>query len=217
MSDIPHGKPSFVAADYENGVLRGLQVNEILTGIYSWFAYSAEHRCELTSQAVRHGVDFLVFDPIPLSAAVTDRFPPVPPSAVVLTNDNHERAAVEWSQRFLIPVYGPAGSRMPIRGLREILPGSSPFSGWEVHSLAGGAPNESAWLLPERSLAVFGDAVVNLPGRQLELLPAKYCENPALLRTSVAHFALRHFEHAVFAHGTPLLANASAKIAALIA
>ncbi|MSU35601.1 MAG: hypothetical protein EXS36_10900 [Pedosphaera sp.] len=194
-----------------------LHVNEILPGIFSWSAYSAEHRCELTSQAVRNDLDFLLFDPLPVSAEILDGFRPIPPSAVVLTNDNHERAAVEWKERFKIPVYGPAGSRMQIRGLREVHSGSSPFSGWEVQSLAGGAPNELAWLLPERSLAVFGDAVVNLRDRQLELLPAKYCENSVCLRESIAHFIRRPFEHAVFAHGTPLLAAAAAKISKLIA
>lgn len=192
------------------------QVHEILPEIFEWSAYSPQHRCELTSHAVRHDRDFLVFDPIPLPADVMDRFLSAPPSAVVLTNDNHERAAVEWSERFMLPVYGAAGSHQQIRKLREVRPGSSPFSGWEVHSLPGGAPNESAWLLPERSLAVFGDAVVNLRERQLELLPTKYCEDAARLHAAVAHFARRHFERAVFAHGTPLLTDAAAKIAALI-
>ena len=61
---------------------------------------------------------------------------------------------------------------------------------------------------------VFGDAVVHLPERGLELLPDKYCTDPAALRISLA--GVPAFERAVFAHGQPLLTGASAKVAALL-
>lgn len=85
---------------------------------------------------------------------------------------------------------------------------------WKAFPLPGGAPGEMAFQHVSRSLMVFGDAVVNLPERGLELLPAKYCRDQAELRCSLR--TLPPFERAVFAHGQPLLSAASERIAALL-
>ena len=64
---------------------------------------------------------------------------------------------------------------------------------------------------------LFGDALVHLPSRGLELLPDKYCTNPVALRLALQSLVQRvPFENAVFAHGSPLLGNARAAIAALL-
>ena len=63
---------------------------------------------------------------------------------------------------------------------------------------------------------VFGDAVVNLAGRGLEILPDRYCTDPARLRQSLREMLQRPFERALFAHGIPLERSASAQIAALL-
>jgi len=63
-------------------------------------------------------------------------------------------------------------------------------------------------------LMVFGDAVVNLPGRGLELLPDKYCQNPAQLRVSLK--SLPRFGRAIMSHGEPLMDRASEHIQALL-
>jgi hypothetical protein len=63
---------------------------------------------------------------------------------------------------------------------------------------------------------VFGDAVVNLDGRGLELLPDKYCTDPAQLRNSLRSLREISFENALFAHGTPLIGSAAARIAGLL-
>jgi glyoxylase-like metal-dependent hydrolase (beta-lactamase superfamily II) len=185
---------------------------EIAPGIFRWAAFSPFHKVELTSHAVLAESGLLIFDPLPLAEpeAVRRRTGEVQTS-LVLTNGNHERAAAAWASLCgAVPV-----SRVP--GLFPAELGVAEWTdqhGWRAVPLAGGAPGETLFLHDGLSLAVFGDAVVNLPERQLELLPDKYCTDPAALRASLKD--LPPFERSVFAHGQPLLSGAAAKIAALL-
>ena len=88
--------------------------------------------------------------------------------------------------------------------------------GWTPVPLPGGAPGETAWRLPSLGLVVFGDAVVNLSGRELELLPDKYCIDPKVLRRSLAGLLEEPLAIALFAHGEPLMEGASERIRGLL-
>ena len=188
---------------------------EILPGVHRWAAFSPEHKVELAAHSVWDGHTLLVFDPIPLAAEVFDWFPtPQAPDAVVLTNGNHERDTAYWREVFPLAVWAAPETQPLLDGVRRWDVATPPFPGWRIIPLPGGASGESAWFCPAKSLVVFGDAVVNLPGRGLELLPAKYSQNSAQLRESLR--GLPEFTHAVFAHGEPLLGGASMRIAALL-
>lgn len=196
-------------------------VETVLPGVLRWSAYSPAHKVELTSHAVAIGAGTgLVFDPIPLTAEIWDWFPPAgPPLGIVLTNDNHERDAAAWRALFPIPVWAPPEFTATPPGLQKWNTGpnpQSPYQDWDIVPLPGGAPGESAWSCAARSLVVFGDAVVNLDGRALELLPDKYCTDPGRLRESLRELVKRGFENALFAHGRPLIGSASRRIAALL-
>lgn len=135
---------------------------------------------------------------------------------VVATNGNHERAAMSW-----ICDGGPVAWASPDSGLpcppwQPLSPGSPWLDDWEVADLRGGGPGEIAIRIPALDLVVFGDAVIHLPGRGLELLPDKYCADPRALRESMARFLARPFSRALLAHGEPLLEEASTRIAALL-
>lgn len=192
-------------------------VSEILPGVHRWSAFSPEHKVELTSHSVRDGRSLLVFDPIPLTAEVSDWFPtPCAPDAVVLTNENHERDAGAWRDRYPLAIWAASEAQITLSGVRRWDPARPPFEGWEIVPLPGGAGGETAWFHAERSLVVFGDAVLNLPGRGLEVLPAKYCRDLPMLRASLRTLVRRPFDNAVFAHGGPLLGEASSRIAVMI-
>ncbi|HAB17182.1 MAG TPA: hypothetical protein PLX89_19610 [Verrucomicrobiota bacterium] len=186
---------------------------EILPGIYQWSGYSPQHRVVLSSTAVLTDTGWWVFDPIPL-APVGKRFlGKNEVMAIVLTNENHERAAGQWASELSTEIWAApdaALGRAQVRRWTSV----AAFPGWTLCSLPGGAGGETAWFQPRRSLMVFGDAVVNLPDRSLEILPDKYCRDPSQLRRSLRR--LPAFEHAVFAHGEPLLGGAALRLAALL-
>jgi glyoxylase-like metal-dependent hydrolase (beta-lactamase superfamily II) len=184
--------------------------------IWRWWGFSPDHKVELMSHAVRGpGGAWVVFDPIPMD--------PDPlrawgagrrVEAILLTNGNHERAAAAWRPVWDCPVLGPAGVSWEMEGIRsdqEVLP-----EGWQPFRLEGGAPGETAWWLPSKALMVFGDAVVNLSGRGLELLPDKYCQDPRRLRESLRSLVSIPFESALFAHGDPIPQHASVHIGELL-
>lgn len=70
--------------------------------------------------------------------------------------------------------------------------------------------------LDSSGLVVFGDAVVNLEGRGLELLPAKYCTDPARLQKSLEALSREGFERALFAHGDSIGVRACERIGGLV-
>jgi glyoxylase-like metal-dependent hydrolase (beta-lactamase superfamily II) len=193
------------------------RLEEISPGIFRWAAFSQIHRVELNSHAVLADGGLLVFDPIPLAAESESRLNAIAgPRALVLTNGNHLRASPAWSARFGARVWSQTPDLFPadldIGHWPLINP--PPFAGWNAHPLPGGAPGETAFLNAGLSLAIFGDSVVNLPGRTLELLPDQYCTDPRQLRRSLK--GLPSFERALFAHGQPLHPGASDRIAALL-
>jgi hypothetical protein len=57
---------------------------------------------------------------------------------------------------------------------------------------------------------------VNLVERGLELLPDRYCTDPRRLRESLSRLTQVPFQRAVFAHGEPILKDASQHLRALL-
>lgn len=193
------------------------RVEAIAPGIYRWAAHSPQHRVELTSHGVWHKHEFHIFDPIPVTTEALHSFPPVTPSSIILTNGNHERAAAGWRERFGIPVYTRMPELLGHSWIRRLVPGAWPLVDWSILDLSGGAEGETAFVLGAASLAVFGDAVVNLADRQLELLPDKYCSDPPRLRKALtAMLSNCCFENALVAHGAELIGEADARIRRLL-
>ncbi len=191
-------------------------IAEVLPGVFRWEAYSPAHKVELTSHAIVRDGRLFIFDPIPLADA--DRkslLEQGKPAAIILTNANHERAALEWQQSLQVPICASSSAKLELPAVERISPTQTEWQGWRLHHLAGGAGGEIAFRWPERSLVLLGDAVVNLPTRRLELLPYKYCENPAALRTSLRALGAEPFSNLLMAHGVPLTGDASTRLAGL--
>lgn len=188
-----------------------MNTSEILPGLVRWSAFSPAHKVELTSHMVVTGDLTLIFDPIlPLPAL---RIPASARRRIVLTNANHERDALECSRPLGAEIWGPPEVEFTLPNLHRWGDAAGDWAGWHPIPLPGGADGETAFHCPDRSLMVFGDAVVHLPGRSLEILPEKYCRDRSRLAASLQR--LPDFDHAVFAHGIPLLENAADRIRSL--
>jgi glyoxylase-like metal-dependent hydrolase (beta-lactamase superfamily II) len=192
-------------------------LDPVLPGVWRWSAFSAEHKVELTSHAVVREGRLFVFDPIPLVASARIEFERHgQPFALVLTNENHERAAADWQERWQVPVWAGPGAALTLPGLLALPVEQGVWEGWRLHDLRGGAGGELALRWAEQSLVVFGDAVFNLPRHGFDLLPEKYCRDHRALRDNLRPLAADVFERAVFAHGAPLLQRASDRLSALL-
>jgi hypothetical protein len=198
--------------------LAAQSIQEIVPGVFRWEIFSPNHKVELTSHAIVTGGKIFCFDPIPLAdepfRQLSHHGQPI---AIVLTNENHERDSLAWRKRWQVPIWAAADAILSIPEVQRFSPGQLEWKGLHLHSMSGGAGGEIAFRLAGQSLVVFGDSVVNLPSRQLELLPAKYCRNPAELRHNLALLLAEPFDCMVMAHGTPILREASRRLAELLA
>lgn len=185
------------------------RIDEPFPGIRTWSAFSPGHRVDLGSTAVLTAEGWWIFDPIPISPTASGT-PFERVAGILLTNANHERDSARWCDRLGCRRWAAPEAE----GLPEGIPrwtGSDPFPGWILIPLVGGASGETAFLRTDRSLMVVGDALVNLPGRGLEVLPDKYCTDPLRLRRSLRR--LPPVDLILPAHGAPIV---SADFAALV-
>jgi hypothetical protein len=188
-------------------------MQEIVPGLFRWEAFSPEHKVELASHAVVLGGRVFCFDPIGLAEEPFQRLSRLGrPAAIVLTNENHERDCLAWRERWRVPIWAAVDAALTIPDVRRFDVQHVEWEGFYLHPLTGGGCGELAFRLRNQSLVLFGDAVVNLPARGLELLPAKYCRDQTRLRQNLALLLAEPFERMVMAHGNPILGKASQKL-----
>ena len=192
------------------------EVQEILPGVFRWECFSPEHKVELTSHAVLAEGQLYIFDPIELTAEARKRLlAGHAVAAIVLTNENHERAASVWRELTQAPVWLGKGAIVELPHVHRWSSALAQWGPWMVTPLAGGPGGEVALRWPERSLVVLGDAAFSLPKYGFGLLPEKYCEDQRRLGESLRRLTEEPFETALLAHGAPILTGASARISEL--
>ena len=67
-----------------------------------------------------------------------------------------------------------------------------------------------------RGTFIVGDALINWDPYGFAFLPRKYCLNEKRMRRSLRQLLARPAERILFAHGTPLLSGASARLRQLL-
>lgn len=151
-------------------------MKEILPHVWSWSVFSEAKGINFNGYYLRTAEGSFVIDP-PSPKHETwqeiDRLEG--PYAVYLTNKDHSRAAVDFKERYGIPIYLHEADReaagIPIDHTfkdGETLPG-----GFKVVTIpASKSPGESAFLLSAGPPILFiGDAVIGRPAGRLSLLP----------------------------------------------
>ena len=192
-------------------------------GLFEWSAYDPAVKVDLHAHALVVGRELVSVDPIALrreareelfAAAGVSGF-----GLILLTNGNHARAAREFRRQFGVPVCAPEGARAALRADGVVDVNEPPPRGLETVALPGFGPGEVAYHSPADGGTLFvGDALINLPAPPgFSLLPEKYCENLKVARGSLRRLLDLSFERILFAHGTPLVAGARAKLEHLLA
>lgn len=186
----------------------------------TWQVYSPKVRVYLTSTLVRVGGAIWVFDPISPPGGIEAWGEDAKLTGVILTNGNHERASLEWVERWSLPVYASNEAHLEFEpSLQEIVQ-PLPELPFTVIPLPGGGAGECAFFHEASNLLIVGDALIHLPETGFCLLPDKYCSDPALLRQSVQKLEALPLRTLAFAHGEPLAAShptaLAEKIAALL-
>ena len=190
---------------------------------YRWEAYDAASKVDLSASALRVAGQIYFVDPFPLAkSALVELVAHAAPAGIVVTNGNHARAAEEFRCRHHVPLASTqdACAGTGLEPDHTIPTAGGPVFGgvFEAIPLPGGAAGEIALYRPDDGgLLVVGDAIINLPSFPLALLPDKYCADHKQLRRSVTGLLDRPFSKMLFAHGEPLLSEARARLAAMLA
>ena len=184
----------------------------IRPGLFHWQGYEPEVKCDCSSTAIVTSAGLIFIDPIPLSKEalqelVAESFSA--PAAVVLTNVNHQRESLVYSKNLGIPIFAPIDAGEEIIADQRYSAGDA-VAGMEAIALPGFGPGETAFF--HDGILIFGDAVINLEPEGLRLLPEKYREDKKQSLRSLIALKLFKPEFLLFAHGSPVVQNATARL-----
>jgi hypothetical protein len=188
--------------------------------LFSWSAYDPTAKTDLFSSAVTTADGTYVVDPIPLSDIdIAEILAAAPIAGIVVTNANHHRAAVEYSDKFSVPIFAHAKSfagQQPRRFV-EVKAGEKVGDSLEVIRLDGAVAGEIAiYDARNGGTLVVGDALINFDPYGFTFLPRKYCQNEKQMRQSLTKLLEFEVERMLFAHGEPILKSAGEKLRRLL-
>ena len=201
---------------------RAEEVDQVSPGIFVWQAYDGKVKADLFSTALDTPVGVWVVDPIPLAPGsllgLRTHHPRT--AGIFVTNTNHARAATDFAGIFAVPLYVHSESCgspdfLQATGVRD---GDVFSKGLTAVAIDGGPAGEMALHYNDNGgTMVVGDALINFEPHGFGLLPAKYCLDPNLMRRSLGKLLDYAFDRMLFAHGTPILSGARARLERLLA
>jgi Metallo-beta-lactamase superfamily len=199
---------------------RAQEIDEVSPGIFVWQAYDSKVKAELFSTALETKTGLYLVDPVPLAPHPAGLLANRNAAGIFVTNVNHGRAAGEFSEALSVPVY----ANQELRGTADfpeaawVQDGEALSPGLAVIAIDGGPAGESALHHADNGgTIVVGDALINFEPLGFALLPAKYCLDQKLMRRSLSKLLDFTFERMLFAHGTPILSGARARVENLLA
>lgn len=195
------------------------EVEPVAPGICLWRFYDPSVKAELFSTALETAFGTFLIDPIPLAPdAIANLERGAKIVGIFVTNENHERAAAQFSERFQVPIHMGASLASATQLPAVVSVHDNPLpAGLTAVDIAGGPAGESAIYLPAiEGTMVIGDALINFDPYGFALLPAKYCSNFKLMRRSLSTLLDYSFERMLFAHGLPILSRARERLERLL-
>jgi hypothetical protein len=193
------------------------EIEPVSPGISIWRCYDRSVKADLFSTALETASGTYLIDPIPLAPeALASLASRSTIAGIVVTNENHERAAAQFSAKFKVPVYlDPALSTTTrlksVAAIQGLAPELTPVE------IEGGPAGETAiHFAGSGGTMVIGDALINFEPYGFALLPAKYCSNFKVMRRSLAQLLDYSFDRMLFAHGLPVLSHARERLEQLM-
>ena len=185
-----------------------------------WHAYDPTVKAELYSTCLATVAGIYLIDPIPLQKQALDELIGSSRVAgIVVTNSNHHRAAAPFAQRFPVGIFAHHEAfpdEKPSR-LTTITDGEEISDGLRVIEIQGAASGEIVLhFAGDGGPLIVGDALVNFEPYGFSFLPAKYCSNQKQMCRSLQKLLDYKAERILFAHGTPILSNASERLRGLL-
>ncbi len=196
------------------------EIEPVSPGIFIWRFYDPSVKAELFSTGLATKGGTCLIDPIPLTPEAIDTLATQAGiKGIVVTNENHERAAAQFSGKFEVPVFLHPALLDTTKSFKETaLQDRRAFSpGLVAVEIEGGPVGEMAVHSETNGGSmIIGDALINFDPFGFALLPSKYCSNAKLMRRSLSKLLDYPFERIFFAHGTPILSRAHQRLEELL-
>jgi hypothetical protein len=195
------------------------EIDEVAPGIFIWQVYDPAVKADLFSTALETLTGTYLIDPADLKPQVIPSLEARRKIAgVIVTNENHERAAGQFAARFSVPILvhdalgrGIFQQGRALRDGEEIEPGltglaidGAPAGEMALHYAAAGGT------------MIVGDALIHFEPYGFDLLPAKYCRDFKRMRQSLPKLLDYSFDRMLFAHGAPILSGARDRLEQLL-
>lgn len=196
------------------------EVEQIVPGISIWQVYEPAVKAELFSTALKTDSGIYLIDPIPVAAAALEELDASGKIiGIFVTSANHGRASAELARKFsvTIHIHHLLAEITEFRGANGVPDGQILTGALTAIAVDGAAAGEMALYCPQNGgTMVMGDALINFEPHGFGLLPSKYCLDPKLMRRSLRKLLDYSFDRIFFAHGTPILSGARARLEQLL-
>jgi glyoxylase-like metal-dependent hydrolase (beta-lactamase superfamily II) len=196
------------------------EIEAISPSLHVWHCYDSRVKADLFSSAIDTVDGIYLVDPIPLPNGVLKAFTARREVAgIIVTNANHFRAAARFSDSLRAPVLtnAVAGAECECSRMEKLNAGDHCGSELRILEIGGAAPGEIAIFFEgEEGAVIVGDALIHFGPHGFDFLPDKYCSDPAEMRRSLQQLLEYRFERMLFAHGTPLMDAARARLEKLL-
>jgi metallo-beta-lactamase superfamily protein len=195
-------------------------LHRLSSTLHVWQRYAPSLKADLFSTAVETVEGFFLVDPIQLKRKSLESFIVTRPVAgVVITNENHARAAMQFGRIFGAPIFAHMETieACKLRTARKVTDGSKLADDLHVIEIPGAAAGEIALHHRRRRGAIIvGDALINFEPYGFSFLPAKYCCDRKQMRWSLRRLLDYDFDQLLFAHGIPLIHSARERLEELL-
>lgn len=190
--------------------------------LWYWETYDSSSKADLFACAINSPPEGLfLIDPIPLAPeALAELTADRPVAGVIVTNGNHARSSESFAARWSVPVFAQETARLPLPDSRICSVRDRERIATDLVAVAipGAADGEMAiYCSADSGTMIIGDALINFEPYGFTFLPDKYCSDARELRASLRKLQSLSFERMLFAHGTPILANARERLTQLLA
>lgn len=196
------------------------EIEPVAPGVILWRFYDPAVKADLFSTAITSPAGTYLVDPIPLAPEANAQLHAgAAVVGIIVTNENHERAAGRFAEEFRVPIHlhpalldGTVLQRIqPIQDHSALAPGLLAIP------IDGAPPGEIAvYSNADGGTLIIGDALINFEPHGFGFLPARYCSNAKRMRRSLPRLLDYSFERMLFAHGTPILKGARRRLEDLL-
>jgi glyoxylase-like metal-dependent hydrolase (beta-lactamase superfamily II) len=194
--------------------------DRIASNIAIWHGYDSAVKADLYSTCILTARGAYLIDPIPLQSETFDELiGSGRVSGIIVTNENHHRASVEFVEQFSVPIFA-RGETFPEKALRifkRVADGGEICHELTAIGIEGATPGEIVLHYASNGgTLIVGDALINFEPYGFTFLPDKYCSSEKDMRRSLRKLLDYKAERMLFAHGTPILTRASDRLQRLL-